>query len=150
MKRVAIIGSTGSIGQNTLKVVEHLSNRFEVFALAAHSSVDKLAQQVAVFRPRVVALTDTARADEFHEYCRNHSISVPEVVTGEAGLRLICSAPEVDIVVSAAVGAAGLVPTHAAVASGKTVALANKEAMVLAGGLLRATAEASGARIIPV
>src|SRR5262245_51415221 len=136
MKRVAVIGSTGSIGKNTLKVVDHLSNRFEIFALSAHSSIDQFAEQIAAFGPKVVALTDPARVDELHRQCRGKGIQTPEIVTGENGLRLICSAPDVDIVVSAIVGAAGLVPTYAAVASGKTVALANKEAMVLAGQLL--------------
>src|SRR5262245_23344268 len=150
MKRVAIIGSTGSIGQNTLKVVQHLSDRFEVFALSAHRSVDRLAEQVSMFHPKGVALADADGAEEFLQCCRQQSIIPPEVVTGDSGLRLICSAPEVDVVVSAAVGAAGLPPTYAAVSSGKTVALANKEAMVLAGGLLSEAAASSGGRIIPI
>jgi 1-deoxy-D-xylulose-5-phosphate reductoisomerase len=150
MKRLAIIGSTGSIGQNTLRVVVHLSDRFEVFALAANSAVDSLAEQTAAFRPHVVGIVDTARADEFRRRCADLKISVPEIVTGEQGLCRIASATEVDVVVSAAVGAAGLEPTFSAVAAGKTVALANKEAMVVAGELLRNTASRSGARLIPV
>src|SRR5881296_2722658 len=150
MKRLAIVGSTGSIGQNTLRVVEHLSDRFNVFALAANSAVDRLAEQTAAFRPKVVAIAEARRAEEFRSRCADLRISVPEIVTGDHGLRQITSANEVDIVVSAAVGAAGLEPTYSAVASGKTVALANKEAMVVAGELLRKTAEKSGARIIPV
>ena len=131
MKRLAIIGSTGSIGQNTLRVVEHLSDRFRVFALAANSTVDVLAEQTGQFHPSVVAITDAARVDTFRNVCRTKGVPVPEVVTGEQGLRQIASASEVDIVVAAAVGAAGLVPTYSAVASGKTVTLANKEAMVM-------------------
>ncbi|MBI4471590.1 MAG: 1-deoxy-D-xylulose-5-phosphate reductoisomerase [Acidobacteria bacterium] len=150
MKRLAIVGSTGSIGRNTLRVVEHLAGRFSIYALAANSAVDQLAKQCAEFRPAVVAITDASRVDEFRQRCREEGITVPSVVTGEDGLRQITSAPEVDTVVSAAVGAAGLVPTFSAVAAGKTVALANKEAMVVAGELLRRTAEKSGARIIPV
>src|SRR5215468_3542166 len=150
MKRLAVVGSTGSIGQNTLRVVEHLSDRFRIFALAANSAVDRLAEQTATFRPDVVAIADTLSADQFRKRCMDLRISVPEVVTGERGLRQIASATEVDIVVSAAVGAAGLEPTYSAVASGKTVALANKEAMVLAGELLRKTASRTGARLIPV
>jgi len=150
MKRLAVVGSTGSIGQNTLRVVEHLSDRFRIFALAANSAVDRLAEQTAAFHPAVVGIRDGGRVDEFVIQCQKRRISIPEVVTGEEGLRQIASAPEVDIVVSAAVGAAGLSPTYSAVASGKTVALANKEAMVVAGELLRKTAEKSGARIIPV
>ena len=150
MKRLAVVGSTGSIGQNTLRVVEHLSDRFKVFALAVNSAVDRLAEQTAAFRPEVVAIRDAPRVDEFARRCAELGISVPEVVTGETGLRQISSANDVDIVVSAAVGAAGLHPTYSAVAAGKTVALANKEAMVLAGELLRNTALRNGARIIPV
>src|SRR5712671_2715577 len=150
MRQLTIIGSTGSIGRNTLRVVEHLSDRFSVFALSAHSAGELLAEQVAAFRPRVVALSDASRADEFHRHCKQLGIQAPEVVLGEEGLRTITSAPEVDTVVSAAVGAAGLIPTHAAVAAGKTVALANKEAMVLAGEFLRSVAVRSGSRIIPV
>ena len=150
MKNLAVVGSTGSIGENTLRVVEYLSDRFKIFALAVNSAVDRLAEQTAAFHPRVVAITDAARVEEFRSRCRDLRISPPEVVTGEAGLRQICSAPEVDIVVSAAVGAAGLPPTYSAVAAGKTVALANKEAMVIGGELLRKTAERTGARMIPV
>jgi 1-deoxy-D-xylulose-5-phosphate reductoisomerase len=150
MKRVAIVGSTGSIGQNTLKVVEHLRERFKVFALAANSAAGLLAEQAASFRPAVVAISNGTYVDEFCHRCRELGIAVPEVVTGEAGLRQIASAGEVDIVVSAAVGAAGIHPTYSAVASGKTVALANKEAMVIAGELLRKTALTTGSRIIPV
>jgi 1-deoxy-D-xylulose-5-phosphate reductoisomerase len=150
MKRLAVIGSTGSIGQNTLRVVDHLPDRFKIFALAASSSVDRLAEQAAAFRPAVVGITDRTRVEEFRARCRDLRVSVPEVVTGQEGLRQIASASEVDTVVSAAVGAAGLAPTYSAVAGGKTVALANKEAMVLAGELLRQTAAKSGARIIPI
>jgi 1-deoxy-D-xylulose-5-phosphate reductoisomerase len=150
MKRLAVIGATGSIGQNTLRVVEHLSDRFRIFALAANAAVDLLAQQTAAFRPTVVGITDVSRIDEYRERCRHLGIAVPEVVAGQAGLQQIASASDVDIVVSAAVGAAGLPPTYSALASGKTVALANKEAMVLAGELLRKTAQRTGARLIPI
>jgi 1-deoxy-D-xylulose-5-phosphate reductoisomerase len=150
MKRLAVVGSTGSIGQNTLRVVEHLSDRFSIFALAANSAVDRLAEQTAAFRPAVVAIMDELRVSEFRRRCSDLKTVVPEVVTGERGLCQIASATEVDIVVSAAVGAAGLRPTYCAVTSGKTVALANKEAMVLAGELLRHSASRTGARLIPV
>ena len=150
MKRLTLIGSTGSIGQNTLRVVEHLSHRFQIFALAANSAARQLAEQAAAFHPTVVAIGDAGRVDEFQQRCRELKVSAPEIVTGEPGLRKITSAADVDIVVSAAVGAAGIQPTYTAVASGKTVALANKEAMVIAGELLRKTAASTGARIIPV
>ena len=150
MKRLTVIGSTGSIGQNTLRVVEHLSDRFKIFALAANSAARLLAEQAAAFHPAVVAIGDAGRLDEFRQRCRELQISIPEIVTGDSGFRKIAAADEVDIVVSAAVGAAGVQPTYTAVASGKTVALANKEAMVIAGELLRKTAARTGARIIPV
>jgi 1-deoxy-D-xylulose-5-phosphate reductoisomerase len=150
MTQLTIIGSTGSVGRNTLKVVEHLSDRFCVYALSAHSAVDLLAEQAAAFHPRVVALSDSSRVDEFVHQCRKRGIEPPEIVVGKEGLCAVTSAPEVDTVVSAAVGAAGLVPTYSAVAAGKTVALANKESMVLAGELLSAVAARTGARIIPV
>jgi 1-deoxy-D-xylulose-5-phosphate reductoisomerase len=150
MKKLAVIGSTGSIGRNTLRVVEHLSDRFQIFALAANSAVDLLAEQSAAFRPSVVAITDSSRVNEFQDRCRELRIPVPEVVTGAEGLCQISAAGEVDIVVSAAVGAAGLQPTYSAVSKGKTVALANKEGMVVAGELLRKTARKTGSRIIPV
>ena len=150
MKRLTVIGSTGSIGQNTLRVVEHLSHRFQIFALAANSAARQLAEQAAALHPTVVAIGDAGRVDEFQQRCRELQVSIPEIVTGESGLRKITSAADVDIVVSAAVGAAGIQPTYTAVASGKTVALANKEAMVIAGELLRKTAASTGARIIPV
>jgi 1-deoxy-D-xylulose-5-phosphate reductoisomerase len=150
MKRLTIIGSTGSIGQNTLQVVRHLSGQFEVFALAARSSVELLAEQIHVFHPKVVVLNDGARVDELVRHCGARGIRVPEVLAGEPGLRAITSAPEVDIVVSGAVGAAGLFPTWVAVQAGKIVALANKESMVLAGELLSRRASETGARLIPI
>jgi 1-deoxy-D-xylulose-5-phosphate reductoisomerase len=150
MKKLAIIGSTGSIGQSTLKVVQHLPGRFEVFALAAHSSVTLLAEQIAAFQPRVVTLMETGRLDDLAQHCKERGIRLPEILTAEEGLRAIVSAPDVDVVVSGAVGAAGLLPTLAAVEAGKTVALANKESMVLAGELIRRTASRTGARIIPI
>jgi 1-deoxy-D-xylulose-5-phosphate reductoisomerase len=150
MKRLSLVGSTGSVGLNTLRVVEHLPHQFTIFALAVNSAVDKLAEQCAAFHPAMVAITDGSRVDQFRSRCRDLKIPVPEVVTGVAGLRQITSAREVDIVVSAAVGAAGLEPTYSAAAAGKTIALANKESMVVGGELLRKTAGRSGASIIPV
>lgn len=150
MKKLALIGSTGSIGENTLRVVEHLPEHFGVFALAVNSGVERLAEQAAAFHPKVVAISDKRRVDDFCRCCRDLRTAPPEVVTGDEGLRQITSASDVDIVVSAAVGAAGLRPTYSAVAAGKTVALANKESMVIGGELLRTTARKTGSQIIPV
>src|SRR5262249_2207764 len=115
-----------------------------------NSTVDVLAEQTAAFHPSVVAITDKTRVDAFRSCCRQKGVPAPEVVTGEQGLRQIASASEVDIVVAAAVGAAGLAPTYSAVASGKTVTLANKEAMVMAGELLRSKVKETQATIIPI
>src|SRR5207244_2702348 len=82
MTPLTIIGSTGSVGRNTLKVVEHLSGRFSVFALSAHSAMDLLAAQVAAFHPKVVALSDSSRTDEFVNQCRKLGIEPPEIVLG--------------------------------------------------------------------
>ncbi len=150
MKRLSIIGSTGSVGTNTLRVVEHLSDQFDVFALSARASVEKLARQTEAFKPSLVAIADPSKVDPFVEECRRLEVPVPEVLHGDPGLCQIARAPEVDIVVAAAVGAAGLESTHAALAAGKRVALANKEAMVLAGELLLNTARNAGGLIIPV
>lgn len=150
MKRIALIGSTGSIGRSTLSVVEHLPDRFSIFALTANSTVDLLTEQVAAFKPEVVGIADARYVDAFRSECRRKAVPIPEVLVGSEGLRQITAASAVDIVVSAAVGAAGLWPTYTAVAAGKTIALANKEAMVVAGELLRRTAELTGAQIIPV
>ncbi len=150
MKRLTIIGSTGSVGRNTLEVVKHLEGRLTVFALGAHSSVDTLAEQVSEHRPQVVAIADSASVAPFVRACRERGLSVPETFSGAEGLAHLAALGEADVVVSAAVGAAGLEPTYAALAAGHTVALANKEAMVLAGELLRKTAEDSGGVILPV
>src|SRR5215467_14499991 len=100
MKRLAVVGSTGSIGQNTLRVVEHLSDRLRIFALAANSAVDRLAEQTAAFRPEVVAIMDSRRVDDFRRHCADLRTSVPEILTGESGVRTVAAAREVDVVVS--------------------------------------------------
>src|SRR5688572_7094841 len=102
MKQIAVIGSTGSIGQNTLLVVRHLSERFQIFALSAHSSVTLLADQIEAFNPQVVTITDSSRLDELARLCRERGLRLPEMLSGDEGLRAIASAPEVDIVVSGA------------------------------------------------
>ena len=150
MKRIAIIGSTGSVGRNTLNVVDYLDGELEVVGLAANRSVTVLAEQAARYRPHTVVVADSSQLESFHKECAALGIEVPQVLDGVAGLCSLAAADEVDLVVSAAVGAAGLEPTYAALASGKPVALANKEAMVIAGELLRETANESGAIILPV
>lgn len=150
MKRIAIIGASGSVGRNALAVAEHLNDSIDVFALAVNSAVESLAEQVERFRPSVVGIAVSDQVDVFVRRCRERHLAVPDVLSGPDGIAQLAALPEVDTVVSAAVGAAGLGPTYAAVRSGKTVALANKETMVAAGELIRNAASQSGARIIPV
>jgi 1-deoxy-D-xylulose-5-phosphate reductoisomerase len=146
MKKIVILGSTGSIGTNTLDIVAKFPDQFRVVGLTAGSNVDKLEEQVRVFKPSVVALTEEASAARLRERCG----SSVEVLSGVAGLSQVGALSESDLVISAIVGAAGLVPTLAAIRAGKNVALANKEPMVMAGQLMQEEALAHGVRIFPV
>ncbi|HNU07008.1 MAG TPA: 1-deoxy-D-xylulose-5-phosphate reductoisomerase, partial [Pyrinomonadaceae bacterium] len=123
MKGISILGSTGSIGRNTLRVVEHLQGQFKVVALGAGSNVDELAAQIDQFKPELVAVRDEPAAGELASKLRDHK---PEIVTGEAGLVAVATHPQAEAVVSATVGAVGFVPTLRAIEAGKRVALANK------------------------
>ncbi|HNQ15209.1 MAG TPA: 1-deoxy-D-xylulose-5-phosphate reductoisomerase [Pyrinomonadaceae bacterium] len=147
MKGISILGSTGSIGRNTLRVVEHLQGQFKVVALGAGSNVDELAAQIDQFKPELVAVRDEPAAGELASKLRDHK---PEIVTGEAGLVAVATHPQAEAVVSATVGAVGFVPTLRAIEAGKRVALANKETLVMAGELMTAVAARSGAEILPV
>lgn len=146
MKRLTLLGATGSIGTQTLDVVREHPDLFTVQYLSAHRNVDLLERQVDEFRPQGVVLGDP---EAFEEGCRRFGEST-RVLFGEGALAEICSAPEVDIVVNGLVGFAGLSPTLAAAAAGKRIALANKEALVVAGDLVMREARAGGAEIIPV
>lgn len=146
MKKIAVLGSTGSIGRQTLEVVAAHPERLQVVALAARKNIQLLEEQVRAFRPSRVAVLDEAAAAELR--MRLSDLEV-QVLAGEAGLEEVARGPA-DQVVSALVGAAGLVPTLAALRAGISVALANKESLVMAGGLMKREAERSGARIIPV
>jgi 1-deoxy-D-xylulose-5-phosphate reductoisomerase len=146
-RRLVVLGSTGSIGTNCLDVVEHLGDRFEVVGLSAHSSWETLVGQARRHRPRWVTVTDpdlAARLDasELPSGCR--------LLTGPDGVREMVTERDVDQVVSAIVGAAGLTGTWAALEAGKTVAVANKETLVLAGALVMDLAARRGGRLLPV
>ena len=143
-KKVAILGATGSIGQNALAVIESLSN-FEVFALSGHSNLNLLSEAAKKFSPRFVVSSDEASED-----VTSFDFGDSQVLFGAASLDSIASHHDVDIVVAAIVGFAGLSSTWAAIKSGKIVALANKEALVVAGGLLMPLAQQSGAMLVPV
>jgi len=151
MKAISILGSTGSIGCNTLRVVEFLGN-YRVVGLAAGSNVKKLAEQIETFRPDLVAV----KSDECAKYLlfelenRNISNHKPKIVIGEEGLVEVATYEKAEIVVSATVGATGFVPTLRAIELGKKVALANKETLVMAGELMIKAAEKSGAEILPI
>ena len=145
--RVAVLGSTGSIGKNTLEVIAASHGRFEVHLLCGHRSIDVLVEQAHIYRPRWVVVTDPKAAAAIG------SGTFPEgteLVIGPERLEELLAAPEVDRVVSAIVGAAGLRSTWSALAAGKTVALANKETLVTAGPLVTQLAARSGGVIIPV
>jgi len=150
MKRVAIIGSTGSVGENTLRVIGHLAEAFQITGLAVNESIDRLAEQTEKYKPIAVAISDASRVDRYREAIAARGIHVPEILSGPDASSILAGSEANDIVVSAAVGAAGLRPTHAALAAGKHVALANKEAMVVGGELLRRTARASRGLLVPV
>ena len=151
MKKIAILGSTGSIGQQCLRVIESLPGRLSVAALAAGENVDRLAGQVARHRPGLVSVADAKRADELAERLRAQGIvPLPEVQWGSPGMESVATHPEADVVVSAAVGVVGLEATYAAVRQGKQVALSNKEVLVAAGELVMSAANASGVELLPV
>jgi 1-deoxy-D-xylulose-5-phosphate reductoisomerase len=147
MKRIAILGSTGSIGVTTLDVVVRFPERFEVVALAAGRNVGRMAEQARRFRPRVLAVGDAAAADALRR-------EVPEfddrIEYGADGLNAVATAADADLVVSALVGAVGLEPTLRAIRAGKNVALANKEVLVVAGELITAAARAEGVNVFPL
>lgn len=147
MKRLAILGSTGSVGTRTLDVVASHPDRFTVTALAAGANLDLVDQQVRRFRPRLVSVADEAGAKALARRLGGTGV---EVAWGADGLTRAAADSGADMVVSAIVGGAGLVPTMAALRAGKTLALANKETLVMAGALVTAEAKAHGTRILPV
>jgi 1-deoxy-D-xylulose-5-phosphate reductoisomerase len=153
-RRVAILGATGSIGVNSIDVCRHLKERFEVHSLTAVTSWKKLAEQALEVRPQMVALNDKSTEDapsENLKALRDALLGTGiRIVTGPHAMEEIVAREEVDAVVAAVVGAAGLAPVIAAAKAGKTIALANKEALVVAGSIVIPTAKRSGATIVPV
>lgn len=145
MKTISILGSTGSIGKSTLEVVDKNPGRFKVAALAAGNNVLELESQIRTFKPDIVALYDESAA----ECLRRKKLPV-DVRAGEEGLKEVSVLAGVDMVVSAIVGSAGLMPTYEAVKAGKDIALATKEALVMAGGIIMSEASRRGVSIIPV
>ena len=148
MKGISVLGSTGSIGRNTLQIVDHLKD-LRVVALAAGRNVELLAEQCRRYRPELVSVLDADAANALRELLSGEP-EMPAIVIGTEGMIEAAVHPQAEIVVSAAVGAAGLEPTLAAVEKGKRVALANKESLVIAGELITNAAVLSGAEILPV
>jgi 1-deoxy-D-xylulose-5-phosphate reductoisomerase len=150
-KGIAILGSTGSIGCNTLRVIESLgSERFRVVALGAGQNVEALADQIARHLPDLVSVETEETAHDLRAKLFERDIDLPRIIVGEPGLIEVATHPQADCVVSATVGAVGFVPTLRALEAGKRVALANKETLVMAGELMTRAARASGAELLPV
>ncbi len=147
MKKIAILGSTGSIGVSTLEIVKAFPDRYQVVALTAGNNIDLLQKQVEIFRPRIVSVVSEQDAEKLRLHFQGVDIQISCGVEG-----MICCAtdPQVDMVVVAVVGAIGLVPTMAAIKSGKDIALANKETLVTAGSLVMAEVDRQKVNLIPI
>lgn len=150
-KGVAILGSTGSIGTNTLRVIESFgSEHFRVVALGAGHNVALLADQIAKHLPELVSVENEEAAHDLRAELFERDVDLPRIIAGEAGLVEVATHPQAEYVVSATVGAVGFVPTLRALEAGKRVALANKETLVMAGELMTRAARASQAELLPV
>jgi 1-deoxy-D-xylulose-5-phosphate reductoisomerase len=150
MKRIAILGSTGSIGRSTLSVAESYPERFQIVALAAGANVDGAFEQAIRWRPRVVSIAAEGDADGLRARLKKNGLGEIEVVHGAAGTVRVATHAEVEFVVSAIVGVAGLEATYEAVRAGKIVGLANKECLVAAGELITAEARRQGKPLLPI
>ncbi len=149
-KRIAILGSTGSIGRSTLSVAESYPDRFQIVTLAAGSNLDAAFEQARRWKPRVISVAAEKDADTLRARLKKERFSQIEVVHGAAGTVRVATHAEVDFVVSAIVGVAGLEATYEAVRAGKTLGLANKECLVAAGELITAEARKRGVALLPI
>jgi len=147
MKKISLLGSTGSIGANVLDVIERNPEKFQIFSMSAGNNVDLFAKQIRKFKPRVVALFDTKKIPTLKEQIADLDI---EILSGEEGSIAVATLPEVDVVVSGVMGSAGLLPAIHALKSGKNLALANKETLVIAGELVLREAKKTNSQIIPI
>ena len=151
MKNLSILGSTGSIGQNCLRVVGENTSLFKVIGLAAGNNIDELFKQIKVFRPQTVSVSNSTSKDLLKKKLMDLPLSDrPRLLSGIEGLLEVATLPETNLVVSSIVGIAGLEPTIQAIEHGKTIALANKEILVVAGELVTNIARNTGTQIIPV
>jgi 1-deoxy-D-xylulose-5-phosphate reductoisomerase len=150
-KPISILGSTGSIGRQTISVVESLPEKFKVVALAAGGNLDELISQIEGHHPDLVSVADEKKADELRRRLNEKGIALqPEIHHGQSGMLAVATHPQAEIVVSAAVGVVGLPATYEAIKLGRTIALSNKEVLVAAGELVMATAKKSGKPLLPV
>ena len=149
LKKVAVLGSTGSIGVNTLEVMAQHPDRFEVFALSASTQVDKLLQQCVRYRPSFAVMASQPHGIELEQKCSALGLST-RVLWGEAAITMVAGHEQVDIVMAAIVGAAGLASCLAAARSGKRLLLANKEALVVGGDYFLKTVAAGCAKLLPI
>jgi len=150
MKRIAILGSTGSIGRSTQSVAESYPDRFQIVTLAAGSNLEAAFEQAKRWRPRVISMAAEKAADSLRARLRSEGVGEVEVVHGAAGTVRVATHAEVDFVVSAIVGVAGLEATYEAVRAGKTLGLANKECLVAAGELITAEARKRNVALLPI
>jgi len=150
MKRISILGSTGSIGRSTLSVAESYPERFQIVALAAGSNLEAAFEQARRWQPRVLSIAAEPDADVLRARLKQAGLSDIDVVYGSAGAVKVATHPEADFVVSAIVGVAGLEATYEAVKAGKTVGVANKECLVAAGELITAEARRQGKPLLPI
>jgi len=150
MRRIAILGSTGSIGRSTLSVVETYPERFQVVSLAAGHNVETAFEQARRWKPKLISISTAVDAEILRSHLQTAGVDGIEVVHGRAGAVRVATHPDVDFVVSAIVGVAGLEATYQAVKAGKTVGLANKECLVAAGELITAEARRQGKPLLPI
>ncbi|MDP2097969.1 MAG: 1-deoxy-D-xylulose-5-phosphate reductoisomerase [Methylobacter sp.] len=150
MKGICILGATGSIGVSTLDVVARHSNLYKVIALTAHTNIDVLYQQCLEHHPEVVVVVDEQKAQQFEVKLKNSPIADITVLSGAKALEQVATLDNVDSVMAAIVGAAGLLPSLAAAKAGKTVLLANKEALVMSGAIFMQAVADSGAQLLPI
>jgi len=150
MKRIAILGSTGSIGRSTLSVAESYPDRFQIITLAAGRNVDAAFEQAKRWQPHVISMAEEKDADSLKARLKKEGLGEIEVVHGPAGTVRVATHSEVDFVVSAIVGVAGLEATYEAVRAGKTLGLANKECLVAAGELITAEASKNKVPLLPI
>ena len=147
MKKISLLGSTGSIGTNVLDVIERNPEKFQILGMSAGSNIDLFAKQIRKFKPRVVALFDTKKIPTLKELIAGLDI---EILSGEEGTIAVATLPEADVVVSGVMGSAGLLPAIHALKAGKNLALANKETLVIAGELVLREAKKTNSQIIPI